>query len=106
MQDSVGSYNSATSIRSHVPYRDSRLTRLLQTSLSGNARIAIICTISSEAEQVSESLSTLKFARNAKLVVTRAERGTAASNDSALLQRYRKEIEDLRARVCAFTTLR
>lgn len=60
---------------SHIPYRDSKLTRLLQPSLGGNARVAIICTVSADPAQAAESVSTLKFARNAKNVVTKAERG-------------------------------
>jgi len=35
--------------RSHVPFRDSKLTRMLQASLGGNSRTAIICTISPAA---------------------------------------------------------
>lgn len=63
------------SLRRHIPYRDSKLTRLLQPSLGGNARVAIVCTVSADPAQAAESVSTLKFARNAKQVVTKAERG-------------------------------
>lgn len=63
----------------HIPYRDSKLTRLLQPALSGNSRVAIICTISPDVEQATESLSTLKFAKRAKMVVTKAERGVVRS---------------------------
>lgn len=59
----------------HIPYRDSKLTRLLQPALSGNSRVAVICTISPDPEQATETLSTLKFAKRAKMVVTKAERG-------------------------------
>ena len=66
---------SANGPAPHIPYRDSKLTRLLQPALSGNSRVAVICTISPDAEQATETLSTLKFARRAKMVVTKAERG-------------------------------
>lgn len=59
----------------HIPYRDSKLTRLLQPALSGNSRVAVVCTISPDIEQATETLSTLKFAKRAKMVVTKAERG-------------------------------
>lgn len=56
----------------HIPYRDSKLTRILQSSLSGNARISVICTMSPSALAMEESHNTLKFASRVKKVVTRA----------------------------------
>ncbi|EGF99468.1 uncharacterized protein MELLADRAFT_27214, partial [Melampsora larici-populina 98AG31] len=57
----------------HVPFRDSKLTRLLQTSLAGNAKVVVICAVSANNESVAETLSTLRFARRAKMVITKAE---------------------------------
>ena len=82
----------------HIPYRDSKLTRLLQTSLSGDARVAVICTVSLGAAQAAETLSTLKFGRRCKLVVTKAQRH-AAVDDKTLLEQYRHELHSLRARL-------
>ncbi len=48
--------------RSHIPYRDSKLTRLLEDSLGGNCRTTMIATIAPSLEAYQESLSTLKFA--------------------------------------------
>jgi hypothetical protein len=62
----------------HIPYRDSLLTRLLQPALSGKSRVAIICTISPDLENYSESHNTLKFAGDAKKIVTKAERGVVS----------------------------
>jgi centromeric protein E len=45
----------------HIPYRDSKLTRILQTCLGGNARTAVVCTVTPARCHVDESLSTLKF---------------------------------------------
>ncbi|KAI9628106.1 hypothetical protein H4Q26_018216 [Puccinia striiformis f. sp. tritici PST-130] len=84
---------------SHVPYRDSKLTRLLQTSLSGNAKVVVICAVSADARSVVETLSTLRFARRAKMVVTKAERGTIIDDKSALLQAYQREITSLKAQL-------
>jgi len=83
----------------HIPYRDSKLTRLLQTSLSGNAKIVVICAISADARSVVETLSTLRFARRAKMVVTKAERGTIIDDKSALLQAYQREIVSLKSQL-------
>ena len=60
-------------VSDHIPYRNSKLTRLLQPSLSGNARISVICTINPEPSAVSESLSTLGFARRIRGVKVRVQ---------------------------------
>jgi len=52
----------------HVPYRDSKLTRLLQDSLGGSARTFLIATVSPSRGNAEESISTLKFADRAKQV--------------------------------------
>ncbi|PIA14448.1 kinesin-domain-containing protein, partial [Coemansia reversa NRRL 1564] len=54
--------------RGHVPYRDSKLTRILQPSLGGNAKTLIICTITPSPDYADETLSTLKFASRAKTI--------------------------------------
>ena len=54
------------SASSHVPYRDSKLTRLLQDSLGGNAKTALIVTASMSSVNISETLSTLRFGTRAK----------------------------------------
>jgi kinesin family protein 5 len=51
---------------SHIPYRDSKLTRLLQDSLGGNARTALIVCCSPCTSNMTESLSTLRFGQRAK----------------------------------------
>ncbi len=50
----------------HVPYRDSKLTRILQESLGGNSRTLLIITCSPAESNASESLSTLRFGSRAK----------------------------------------
>ncbi len=57
--------NSSSSSSSHIPYRDSKLTRLLQDSLGGNAKTALIVTASVSSINVSETLSTLRFGTRA-----------------------------------------
>jgi len=82
----------------HVPYRDSKLTRMLQSSLGGNSRTAVICAITPAAAHAEETLSTLKFATRAKSVQNRAQQNEVL-DDRALLKRYQQEIASLRAQL-------
>ena len=81
-----------------MPFRDSKLTRILQTSLSGSARVSVICTISAAAANYEETLSTLKFAQRVKKVVVRAS-ANRVLDEKALIQKYRQEIEDLKTKL-------
>ncbi|XP_058102656.1 kinesin-like protein KIN-1 isoform X2 [Magnolia sinica] len=54
----------------HIPYRDSKLTRILQDALGGNSRTAVLCCCSPSSLNASESLSTLRFGARAKHVRT------------------------------------
>ncbi|XP_028243472.1 kinesin-like protein KIN-12A isoform X1 [Glycine soja] len=56
----------------HIPYRDSRLTFLLQESLGGNAKLALVCAISPALSCKSETLSTLRFAQRVKAIKNKA----------------------------------
>ena len=58
----------------HINYRDSKLTRILKPSLSGNARMGCICGISPAMQYAEESKSTLDFAMRTMLVTTNAKR--------------------------------
>ncbi|KAM1526650.1 hypothetical protein PS1_016352 [Malus domestica] len=75
----------------HVPYRDSKLTRILQNSLGGNARTAIICTLSPARSHVEQSKNTLFFASCAKEVTTNAKVNVVRS-DKALVKQLQKEL--------------
>ncbi|CAD5175774.1 unnamed protein product [Musa acuminata subsp. malaccensis] len=78
----------------HVPYRDSKLTRILQPSLGGNARTAIICTMSPAISHIEQSKNTLLFASCAKEVVTSAQVNVVMS-DKALVKHLQKELARL-----------
>ncbi|MCO5595743.1 hypothetical protein L7F22_049790 [Adiantum nelumboides] len=82
----------------HVPYRDSKLTRILQPALGGNARTAIICNITPALVHVDESRGTLQFASRA-IRVTNCAQVNEILTDAALLKRQKKEIEELRAKL-------
>ncbi|KAJ1403031.1 P-loop containing nucleoside triphosphate hydrolase [Sesbania bispinosa] len=70
----------------HVPYRDSRLTFLLQDSLGGNSKTMIIANVSPSICSANETLSTLKFAQRAKLIQNNAKVNEDASGDINALQ--------------------
>lgn len=95
----------------HLPYRDSKLTRLLQGALSGNSLVSILCTIQINASgtaaavntHTTETLNTLKFASRAKNNIVshakKAEESLGAGGEGGarvLLERYRMEIVELR----------
>ncbi|KAK9807730.1 hypothetical protein WJX72_007405 [[Myrmecia] bisecta] len=71
----------------HVPYRDSRLTFLLQDSLGGNAKTMIIANVSPTAACAHETLSTLQFASRAKYIRNKAVVNEDTRGDVAMLQR-------------------
>lgn len=79
----------------HIPYRDSKLTRLLQPSLGGNAQVCIICNISPALCNLEESHNTLKFAMRAKRIRQFA-RITEVADEKTMLRSYREEIEELK----------
>lgn len=78
----------------HVPYRDSKLTRILQPSLGGNARTAIICTVSPARSYVEQTRNTLLFASCAKEVATNAHVNVVMS-DKALVKHLQRELARL-----------
>ncbi|XP_019165490.1 PREDICTED: kinesin-like protein KIN-7E isoform X3 [Ipomoea nil] len=78
----------------HVNYRDSKLTRILQPALGGNARTAIICTLSPARSHVEQSRNTLLFACCAKEVTTNAQVNVVMS-DKALVKHLQKELARL-----------
>ena len=84
--------------RSHIPYRDSKLTRLLQDSLGGNCRTTVICTLSPSALSAEESASTLSFANRAMRVLVRIKVNEVV-DDTVLLQRAQAEIARLRRKL-------
>ncbi|MBA0699922.1 hypothetical protein Goari_001517, partial [Gossypium aridum] len=82
----------------HIPYRDSKLTRILQNSLGGNARTAIICTISPALSHVEQTRNTLTFATSAKEVINNAHVNMIIS-DKRLVKHLQKEVARLEAKL-------
>ncbi|RVX18738.1 Kinesin-like protein KIN-1 [Vitis vinifera] len=70
----------------HIPYRDSKLTRILQDALGGNSRTALLCCCSPSPSNASESLSTLRFgARSFLAVITYSHKNKTKSLIQCLL---------------------
>jgi len=82
--------------RTHIPYRDSKLTRLLEDSLGGNCKTTMFAMISPAHDAFSESLSTLKFANRAKNIKN-APRVNEDVDQKALLRKYENELQKLRS---------
>ncbi|EPS74248.1 hypothetical protein M569_00506, partial [Genlisea aurea] len=81
---------------SHIPYRDSKLTRLLQSSLSGHGHVSLICTVTPASSNMEETHNTLKFASRAKRVEIYALRNRII-DEKSLIKKYQREISILRA---------
>ncbi|RDX72784.1 Kinesin-like protein KIN-7G, partial [Mucuna pruriens] len=78
----------------HIPFRDSKLTRILQSSLGGNAKTAIICTMSPARSHAEQTRNTLLFASCAKEVATNAKVNVVVS-DKLLVKQLQKELSRL-----------
>lgn len=81
--------------RPHIPYRESKLTRLLQDSLGGKTKTSIIATISPALPDIEDTLSTLDYASRAKKITNKPEMNQRLTK-KALLREYAQEIERLR----------
>ena len=65
---------SSSSSNAHIPYRDSKLTRLLQDSLGGNSRTVMVACVSPAESNVEESINTLRYAERARNIKNNATR--------------------------------
>ena len=79
---------------SHVPYRDSKLTRLLQDSLGGNTKTVMIAAVSPADYNYDETLGTLRYASRAKNIQNKPK--VNEDPKDALLKEYAEEIKKLK----------
>ncbi|CAI9762820.1 unnamed protein product [Fraxinus pennsylvanica] len=85
---------SQTGKQRHIPYRDSKLTFLLQESLGGNAKLAMICAVSPAQSCKSETLSTLRFAQRAKAIKNKAVVNEEIQEDVNVLRQVIRQLRD------------
>ncbi|GAA5932975.1 uncharacterized protein JCM15063_002258 [Sporobolomyces koalae] len=69
----ISALGDPTKKATHIPYRDSKLTRLLQDSLGGNSKTMMVACVSPTEYNIHETLSTLKYANRARNIKNRAE---------------------------------
>ena len=81
--------------RPHIPYRDSKLTRILEDSLGGNCKTTMMAMISPAADAFGESQSTLKFATRAKKIKNEA-RINEDVDQKTLVRKYEIELRRLK----------
>ncbi|TPX59965.1 hypothetical protein SpCBS45565_g07616 [Spizellomyces sp. 'palustris'] len=82
---------------SHIPYRDSKLTRLLQDSLGGNAKTLMVATMSPASYNFDETLSTLRYANRAKSIKNKPKINEDPKD--AMLREFQEEIKRLKAQL-------
>uniref|UniRef100_A0A2M4AJK7 Kinesin-like protein n=1 Tax=Anopheles triannulatus TaxID=58253 RepID=A0A2M4AJK7_9DIPT len=92
---SLGNVISALAEKSpHIPYRDSKLTRLLQDSLGGNSKTIMIANIGPSEYNYNETLTTLRYAHRAKTIENKPVKNEDPQDTK--LREYQKEIAELR----------
>jgi kinesin family protein 11 len=85
---------------SHIPYRESKLTRLLQDSLGGRTKTCIIATLSPAKSNLEETISTLDYAFRAKNIRNKPQINSMVSKKT-LLREFTSEIEKLKSELIA-----
>ena len=85
----------------HIPYRDSKLTRILQESLGGNSKTCLIINCSPSLSNEDETISTLRFGQRAKFITNKAQVNVERSPSELLaaLSAAEKEIETLKEKM-------
>lgn len=83
--------------REHIPYRDSKLTYLLQDSLGGNAKTILIATVSPSMLSYSETINTLKFAKRAKEIknIPKINKNESVANLLQIVEKLNSKIVEL-----------
>ncbi|CAN8189863.1 unnamed protein product [Coccothraustes coccothraustes] len=81
----------------HVPYRNSKLTRLLQDSLGGNSKTMMCANIGPADYNYDETISTLRYANRAKNIKNKARINEDPKD--AMLRQFQKEIEELKKKL-------
>ncbi|XP_039392897.1 stAR-related lipid transfer protein 9 isoform X1 [Mauremys reevesii] len=91
---------SGTRRQAYIPYRDSILTWLLKDSLGGNSKTIMIATISPASSSYNETMSTLRYASNAKNIINKPRVNEDAN--VKLIRELREEIDRLKTMLMSF----
>lgn len=92
--------NALVDKSSHIPYRESKLTRLLQDSLGGRTKTCIIATLSPAKSNLEETISTLDYAFRAKNIRNKPQVNQTVSKKT-LFKEFTSEIEKLKSELIA-----
>eukprot|EP01114_Cavostelium_apophysatum_P020876 TRINITY_DN7123_c0_g1_i1.p1 TRINITY_DN7123_c0_g1~~TRINITY_DN7123_c0_g1_i1.p1 ORF type:complete len:1019 (-),score=329.08 TRINITY_DN7123_c0_g1_i1:32-3088(-) len=87
----------------HIPYRESKLTRLLQDSLGGKTKTCVVATISPSNSSLEETMSTLDYAHRAKNIKNKPEVNQKMTQKAAMRE-YCQSIEKMKAALTAART--
>ncbi|KAF2224548.1 P-loop containing nucleoside triphosphate hydrolase protein [Elsinoe ampelina] len=92
--------NALVERSTHIPYRESKLTRLLQDSLGGRTKTCIIATLSPAKSNLEETISTLDYAFRAKNIKNKPQANAMVSKKT-MLKEFTTEIEKLKGELMA-----
>lgn len=84
-----------------IPYRDSKLTRILKQSLGGNTLTSILCTVTPAPMHREETVSTLKFGQLCKTIKNNVK-SNEVIDDRALMKQYKSTIAELKDQLAAY----
>lgn len=96
--------HALTSNYDHIPYRDSKLTRILQESLGGNYKTTLIVACSPHSSNKEETISTLKFAARAKTIKNKYKMNIQNSPEAlmSVIEALKLELEECRSELTKF----
>ncbi|NWH48504.1 KI18B protein, partial [Fregata magnificens] len=103
----INALADAKSKKSHIPYRDSKLTRLLKDSIGGNCRTIMIAAVSPSMLAYEDTYNTLKYANRAKEIKLSLKSNVLSfdchvSKYAAICEQLKAEVADLRAKLRAY----
>ena len=88
----------------HIPYRDSKLTRLLQDSLGGNTKTTLLVNLSPADDNIDESVSTLNFAKRAKTIknIVKVNEQKSAEEMAAMIRVLQRDLDAARKEISVY----
>lgn len=80
----------------HIPYRDSKLTRLLQPALSGDSLVSILCTVHTSQSALAETVNTVRFAARAKNINLNVKKNEVdlSSDKDRMIEKLKYQLEN------------